>query len=385
MIRVLFFIDRYFPTDHAFIEEVYSKILPRRGHEVTIVARSKTVRRIETCRWNQADVVLLPSKRKYVSDCLILWQIRALLNGDYDIIQVRNDPVFALLAPRGKFIFQLSHLKAEQFISEPKKRFSQLLKGKFDLLLRSIYLPKARYVFAISDAMETFLASKYAINNSTVVPLGVSPVDFDHPRIQFIREKYKLIGKTAFIYIGTMAASRRLEIVLEGFVKASKKTNGALSLLFLGDAPHVQDVVQLKQQAKGESAPNIHFIERVPRFDVPNFIAACDVGLATTPVNAVNLCMSPTKTVEYLNSGIPVLATGIPDQVKIVKKSNSGFFCEFSVEDIARKMIDFHGCRNRKSMGARGQYFVRQTRTYRQIADIVASCYQGVLKSSDKR
>lgn len=380
MVRILFFIDRYYPTDHAFVEEVYSKILPDRGYHVTIVARSKLKAQIIHSRWNKAELILLPSRKKYLSDGLAVKQARLLMLDNYDIIQVRNDPLFALLVPSKRFVFQLSHLKAEEFLIEPRKRAVSMVKGMTDLFLRSIYLPKARYVFAISEAMEGFLISKYHIHNSAVVPLGAGVININQPKVDQIKSQYHLNGKTSFIYIGNMASPRRLESVINAFSRANKQVDNELALLLLGDAPHPQDVLYLKQKAKGMSAGNIHFIKRIPRAEVPDYIAACDVGVAAIPINKVTRYSSPTKTLEYLNAGIPVLATAIPDQHQILTESNSGLICDFTVEDMERKMVDFHYCQERKSMGERGCAYVRQNRTYQDIAAIVISCYRRMIE-----
>jgi glycosyltransferase involved in cell wall biosynthesis len=224
--------------------------------------------------------------------------------------------------------------------------------------------------------MKKMVVENYNINESVVVPLGVGDSSFDQIVVNEIRQQYDLLNKTAFLYIGTMSSSRRLEIVIEAFVQANKDANGGLSLMLLGDAPNQQDVARLIQIAKIASDKNIHFIKRVPRFQVPNYIAACDVGLATIPINQVFLCSSPTKVLEYLNMGVPVLATRIPDQVQILKESNSGLLCDFSVNDIANKMAIFHQCANRKYMGESGRTFIAKTRRYEHIADIVASYYE---------
>lgn len=376
MIRIIFFIDRYYPTDHAFIEEVYSKILPRKGYDVTIVARSKTQTRIEFKQWNDSKLILMPSKKKYLSDFKTLRKAHALMRANYQIVQVRNDPLFALIAPSDKFVFQLSHLKAEQFLTEKKRSLFSIVKGGVDLLLRCIYMPRAKFIFPISDEMKKFLKDRYGVENSMAVPLGVSDIKIDKPTITRIKNKYNLKNKTSFIYIGTLAKSRRLDVVLDAYYAAYHKSGGRLSILFLGDAPNKKDVVYLKRRAEERSLPGVYFIDRVPRAHVPNYIAACDVGLSTTPINQVNNCMSPTKSLEYLNAGTPVLATRIPDQEHIITESNSGIFCDFEPHDIAEKMIEFHHCEDRTSMGHRGREYVRKKRNYESIAEIVVSAYR---------
>ena len=57
---------------------------------------------------------------------------------------------------------------------------------------------------------------------------------------------------------------------------------------------------------------NVHFVGRVPVDEVPDYAAACDVGLLPYRRNAWTQHIHPLKLHEYLACGLPVVATDIP-------------------------------------------------------------------------
>ena len=110
--KVLFFVDRKFSCDHVFLEQVYSKILPKKGYEVFFVMKSNNglktgisrVNRACMVPWNDAKVYLLPSNScnivgEYVSEYFALKKLNQIFARErFDIVQARNEPVMARFA-----------------------------------------------------------------------------------------------------------------------------------------------------------------------------------------------------------------------------------------------------------------------------------------------
>ena len=66
-------VDQKYPTDHVFLEEVYSKIFRRRGHEIVWVMKSKKPsREIDIKYWNNNKVFVLPTRKNILADYFIL-------------------------------------------------------------------------------------------------------------------------------------------------------------------------------------------------------------------------------------------------------------------------------------------------------------------------
>ncbi|MDP8955034.1 MAG: glycosyltransferase [Actinomycetota bacterium] len=62
-------------------------------------------------------------------------------------------------------------------------------------------------------------------------------------------------------------------------------------------------------------APNLHYPGPVPYRDLPATLAGFDVALMPFALNEATHSISPTKTLEYLAAGLPVISTRVPDVV----------------------------------------------------------------------
>jgi glycosyltransferase involved in cell wall biosynthesis len=77
------------------------------------------------------------------------------------------------------------------------------------------------------------------------------------------------------------------------------------SFIFVG--PLETDVSQLR------TLPNVHFLGPRPYADLPSYLKGFDVATIPFIFHDVTLRASPIKFYEYLASGVPVVATRLPD------------------------------------------------------------------------
>lgn len=64
--------------------------------------------------------------------------------------------------------------------------------------------------------------------------------------------------------------------------------------------------------AQLDALPNFHWIEPVPSDDIPDYVAAFDVGLVPFVVDDLTRAVSPLKMYEYFAARVPVVATPLP-------------------------------------------------------------------------
>jgi glycosyltransferase involved in cell wall biosynthesis len=62
-------------------------------------------------------------------------------------------------------------------------------------------------------------------------------------------------------------------------------------------------------------APNLVYMGARPYADLPAVMAGFDVALMPFALNAATRSISPTKSLEYLAAGLPVVSTRVPDVV----------------------------------------------------------------------
>jgi glycosyltransferase involved in cell wall biosynthesis len=63
------------------------------------------------------------------------------------------------------------------------------------------------------------------------------------------------------------------------------------------------------------SAPNLHYLGARPYEQLPEVMGGFDVALMPFALNDATRSISPTKTLEYLAAGLPVVSTRIADVV----------------------------------------------------------------------
>lgn len=77
------------------------------------------------------------------------------------------------------------------------------------------------------------------------------------------------------------------------------------------------------QQSVEQAAPNVRFIGSVQYRWLPNFLAHCDVYLMPWIVNDLTRHINPTKTLEYMAAGRPVVSISLPDLENLFSDSVS--------------------------------------------------------------
>jgi glycosyltransferase involved in cell wall biosynthesis len=143
------------------------------------------------------------------------------------------------------------------------------------------------------------------------------------------------IESVRFIYAGTHAPRRRLDIVLEGVVAALEEGIDAAFLFVGGKEQEVELLREACEIQAWERSGRIRFLNAVPRPELPSLLSGADVGMSLVPRTDVNREMSPTKLAEYLGAGLAVLAShGVDVQEFIVNQSDAGILVNFNVDDI---------------------------------------------------
>ena len=113
------------------------------------------------------------------------------------------------------------------------------------------------------------------------------------------------------------------------------------------------------------------------------YVRAADVGLAPYPRGTLLDSGSPTKVVEYLALGVPVVANDSPDQERILREGGGGLCVPLVAPDFAAAVCTLLGDASlRRAMGVRGQAYVRASRGYHVLAKLVADKYAELLHAA---
>jgi hypothetical protein len=117
-----------------------------------------------------------------------------------------------------------------------------------------------------------------------------------------IRTRHGLpIDRPIAIFGGQLVEGRGFEQMLAA-AEAGLAAGSSLLFLFIGDG---RLAPMLREQAARRS--NIRHLPALPREDYLELLGACDVGMVAT-VPGVTSYSIPTKTIDYLRAGLPVIA-----------------------------------------------------------------------------
>jgi glycosyltransferase involved in cell wall biosynthesis len=94
---------------------------------------------------------------------------------------------------------------------------------------------------------------------------------------------------------------------------------------------------------------------------------------------------SPTKLIEYMALGKPVVANDHPEQADVLTQSGAGLVCGWSEAEFAGAIVELlRDPARRARMGEAGRRYVAEHRTHWAMVDLVAGRYRQRLMAAQK-
>lgn len=374
------------------------------GHDVAWILSSEEIADVQETTFNGIRVLVVPCK--YREGLLkpitkISYAFRRILfvfsnfkQEGYNMIFVRDsafDALFALYIKKRynvPFVLELSNPIEQSWeyykFSYSKHKYLWYFISKIEAYIIMYALHKADLVLPTTKWMVKDFTRK-GIEGSKMMPHpnGIDISRFSDADGEAIRRQYNLKDSNVVVYVGTMDKMRHLDILVHAFSKA-KKSRKDVKLLMVGDG---NDKLNLERLA-GELGirDDVVFTGQVYSDDIPNFIAAADIGASPVPPLDFYKLSSPIKMFEYMALGKPVVANDeIPEQEEAMQESGGGVLVKFEVESFANGIIELLDDFERaKEMGRKGYEWVVKNRSYENMARGVEARYYELLKSGDQ-
>ena len=264
-----------------------------------------------------------------------------------DVYLVHDDPFLAsisLLRARfygNKFIYRVSHLKPETVALE--SGIGPLILSSVARTMRNFLLRHSDHVIAMSDSMADYLVATASLERDkiSVVPsmirVGESKLTSNQQGVvDELLAKMNEFGKGNWlVYAGNVNPARELDFMFD--VLSSLRRQGIdAKLLILGVAQKKMSLDHLRRIAESRSlTPWVLFHAPVEEAVLPAALALADLGISPFPLNSVFVHNSPLKTLDYLNAGLPVVATRVPDQQYVIDSSGGGLAVDYTEEAFA--------------------------------------------------
>ncbi|RIK38576.1 MAG: hypothetical protein DCC55_20700 [Chloroflexi bacterium] len=169
------------------------------------------------------------------------------------------------------------------------------------------------------------------------LPIGV---DFEHFRPGANDELRTTLGlsktELVLVYSGSISTLRQLDRLLAGFALACHSLPN-LHLLMLGEGDDAERLRQLANQLG--IAGRVHFLGFVPYAKVPQQLHVADIGLGYVPMTAWYENAPVLKTMEFLASGLPTIATATQGNQHYIRHGENGLLVDDTPEAIAASII----------------------------------------------
>jgi glycosyltransferase involved in cell wall biosynthesis len=397
-VRILNVILDGYPTFRPDVTALFGRYLPRLGIHTDLVTQVADGAGSTGEDWGGGHTLLCRRTGNRVKDQLIafandikaLWHVR---RPPYDAIQIRDKVFIGLL---GVWVARVRGVPAFYWMSFPLSEgyvrvardagrsiglgryLFLMLKGHVGraLIYRHV-LPRCAHVFVQSDRMLDDLAARgIARNRMTAVPMGVDPERPVPTRSEALHHD-KLQGRRVVAYLGSFERARRLEFLLEVMREVGANMPDTV-LLMIGDSTEPEDRERLQRKADALGiAERVVWTGWVSPTDAWRWLVNADVAVSIVPRDPLYDCASPTKVVEYLALGIPVVANDQPDQRSVIEASGAGVCLPMDRAGFASAIEDIlSNPETAEHMRAAGRGYAVMKRGYDRIAMSVAEAYR---------
>ncbi len=400
----ILYISQYFPPEMgapaARVSEL-SRYWVQMGHQVTVLTgfpnhptgkihpdyQSKFKRLI--CKeWiDEVKVVrtwLLPFPNRkayerilnYLSFCLSASLIGTFL-GRPDVIIATTPQIFV-----GLLGWWVSRIKKAPFILEVRDLWPDSItasgmgkEGSWSIkairgVVRFLYR-SSQAIVVVTPAFKENLITKWNIppEKISIVENGVE-TDFFVPNESREVDKEKLGLQARFVvsYIGTLGLAHGLSTVLQAASRI-QKIMPEINFLFVGEGADKDRLVSL---AREQNLLNVIFIPQQPREKVSSIIRASDVCLVLLRKEEVFKTVIPTKMLEFMACGRPVVL-GVDGQAReLLERARGGIFVEpEDVEGLTGAVIKlYQDAELRETLGKNGRSYVQAHLSRERTAEI---------------
>ena len=127
----------------------------------------------------------------------------------------------------------------------------------------------------------------------------------------------------------------------------------------------------------------VELVGQIPLKDVFPEIANSTVCVSPYYPSWILNSTSPTKLIEYMAMGKPVVGNDHPEQTQVLEASGGGLTAPWDAEQFGDRCAQLLADPRRGAeMGRAGRLWVEQNRTNKHLADVVQTTYQRILASA---
>ncbi len=187
----------------------------------------------------------------------------------------------------------------------------------------------------VSPSIQSWYTQKLSAKSSSIVLNSpyLSSKSNTRQYENYFREKYNLPTESkVFLYLGNLERGRGISTILETF--SSTPRNQVIVFMGSGSLEN-----QISEYSK--SNPNIFMHAPVSHDLVVDVARSADFGICLIEDISLSdrFCL-PNKLFEYIFSGLPVIASNLPDMRNLIQEYEVGICVENSTQSLLRAVLD---------------------------------------------
>ena len=330
-----------------------SKHLAARGHDVTVLTdmpnhphglvysgyRKKLLKGTYSEMDGEVRVVRVPhlfrpnrgsiNRLIAFSSFTVTAALRSMALGPFDVVIGTIPQPFSPLATwirsfvgKAKLILEIRDLWPESIVATGQGSTNSLAYRGIGLVVDFLYR-RADQIIAVTDGIRNEILETHGVkaDKVSVVRAGVDPESLKASlEKQEAKKRLGLHGKFVVTYLGTVGHAHGLGSMLE-IAHNLQTPHPDISLLVVGTGAEEKGIRKI---VSDQGLKNISILGQKPRSELPDILAASDIGLALLRPSEVFKTAVPTKIYEYMATGLPVLTNVAGETTRIITESKAG-------------------------------------------------------------
>ena len=300
----------------------------RQMRRLTVRERTEGIRVIRTWLYPAPNRRPLERILNYSSFCISAC-LRGLLLDRPDMVIATSPQLLVGLSgwwisrlKRCPFVFEVRDLWPESLLASGIGREDSMLIRRLEQVTSFLYRQSDRIV-VVTEAFKENLMTRRGLPEEKidVIENGVETDEFS-PKADalVVRQHHGLDGRFVVSYIGTIGYAHGLDIILQAAHRLNEILPEAIFLL-VGEGAEKE---RLEGLAQRERLGNVRFLPQQPRDSIPFFINASDVCLVLLRNAELFTTVLPSKMLEFMACGRPVVL-GVDGQArKILTEAQAG-------------------------------------------------------------
>jgi len=405
-LEILFVTSDLFPPFRPAAKAVFAEGLAARGHRIDwlLQAAEPTSRSgqqpfkggVAYVAATNAGNTRFARFKRHLADAVNDFKVFGLLRQHrYSLVQIKDKYFGALVAIAAAKLhgvpvfYWLAYPHGEASLYAARSgvaRYSWIyrLRGAVQrFVLYRIIMPACSHVFVQSEQMRRDVAGEgIPLEAMTAVPSSLNLRDID-----------ALVGGAedasaeppTVVYLGTLLRERQLDFIVRAHaLVVAALPDARLEFVGSGWMPDDEQLLRREAERLGISG-NVTITGWLPMRDAWQHVRRA--ALCVSPYLPVPILRStsPTKLIEYMALGKPVVANDHPEQADVLHASGAGLVCGWDEREFAAAIVELLNDPQRcKTMGAAGRRYVAEHRTHWAMVDLVAGRYRQHLREPPK-